>query len=74
MHFLYKIDLFIFVILKVFIKMNFLNVPYSPENNAALYEILSNKNLHHTRGLHNFHVLITLILCQFSRLIFEFVL
>ena len=45
-------------------------VPYSP----TLYEILSNKNSHYTRGLDNIYVLKTGILCQFSCLIFEVVL
>ena len=39
----------------------------SPENNAALYEILSNKNSHYTRVLH-IYVIIKRILCQYSRL------
>ena len=35
---------------------------YNPQNNAALYELYSNENLHYTRGLYDIYVAIMRIL------------
>ena len=55
-HILDPIEMFYFTILSES------NVPYSPQNNAALYEIYSNENPRYTRVSYDIYVVITRIL------------